>query len=181
MLLTRKLAFGGIATALVLMVVSISYISPTADLALFAISSFFIAMVVIETDFITGFSAYLASGILLTAFFGIYYSGPFLVLFGLYPLLKGLMEKRLKRAMAYLLKAVYFCALVAGTRFIFNETAMLALTKWNQLLPEGFLSAVPSVWILALVTVLILFLYDYALTLMIAFYFKRIRKAVKIK
>ena len=148
MLLTRKLAFGGIATALVLIAVSASYVSPTADLALFTISSFFIAMVVIETDFITGFSAYLASGILITAFFGIYYSAPFLVLFGLYPLLKGVLEKRMKRLYTYLLKAVYFCILIGVAQFVFNEAAMLALTKWNQLLPAGFLPAVSSVWVL---------------------------------
>lgn len=181
MLLTRKLAFGGIAVAMVLIAISVSYVSPIADLALFTLSSLFIAMVVIETDFMTGFSAYLASSILLTAFFGLYFSLPFLVLFGLYPLLKGLLEQRLKRVVSYGVKVVYFCALIAAVQLFFNQEAMLALTQRKQLLPSGFQSAVPSVWVLMLVAILVLFLYDYALSLLIGFYQKRIRKAMKMK
>ncbi len=181
MLLTRKLAIGGIAVAMVLIAISISYISPIADLALFTLSSLFIAMVVIETDFMTGFAAYLASSILLTAFFGLYFSLPFLVLFGLYPLLKGLLEQKMKRVFSYGVKTLYFGVLIAAVQLIFNQETMLALTKWNQLLPSGFQSAVPSVWVLMLVTILVLFLYDYALSLLIGFYQKRIRKAMSKK
>lgn len=179
MLLSRKLAFGGLATALVLIVISVSYISPTADLALFTLSSLFIAMVVIETDFKTGFIAYFASSILLTAFYGIYFSIPFLVIFGLFPLLKGLVENHLNRIIAYIIKGFYFCCLIIVSFFIFQDTSALILTKWNQLLSADFLSRFQSIWIIAAAAVVVLFIYDYALSLLIDFYQKRFKKIKK--
>lgn len=179
MLLTKKLAFGGIAVAMILLVISISFVSPTADFALFTLSSLLIAIVVIETDLRTGAAAYLASGILLTVFFGIYFSIPFLAFFGLYPLLKGILESKFKKLLSYGIKCAFFAmALTAGYFVLSGQTAVI-LTKWNQIAPS-FLSAqtisLISIFILA---ELLLFLYDYALTLMITFYMKRIRRGTK--
>jgi len=180
MLLTRKIAFGGLATALVLVSISFSYLSPTADLAFFTLSSFFVAMVVIEADLKTGLMAYAASSVLVTALFGIYYSIPFIVLFGLYPLLKGLLENHLKHHfIAYLLKGVYFCSILAIVLLIFREESTSILTKWNQIFPADLFSTFQSVWALAIAALAVLFLYDYALTLLIVFYHKRIKKVIK--
>lgn len=181
MLLTRKLTFGGIATALVLAVLSVSYVSPTADLALFTLSSFFIALVVIEAGFKTGLVAYLASGLLVTAVLGIYHAVPFIVLFGLYPLLKGLVEKYMGRLPAYIAKGVFFFMVSASVLFLFKEESASILTKWNQIFSSGFWGILQSSWAVVFAVVLVLFLYDYALGLLIAFYQKRIRKTVTTK
>jgi hypothetical protein len=177
MLLTRRLAFGGLSTALVLIAISLSYISPTADLALFTLSSFFIAMTVIETDFRTAAIAYAASGILITAMYGIYFSVPFLVLFGVFPLLKGFLEKHLGKIPSYVLKGVYFCILLTMFLFVFQTESAAIMTRWDSLLPTGALAVFQSVWVAFAAALAVMFLYDFALTLLIVFYSKRIKKA----
>ncbi len=179
MLLTKKIAIGGLSTALVLITISLSYISPTADLALFTLSSLFIAMVVIEADFRTGFSAYIASSLLITAFFGIYYSIPFIVLFGAFPLIKGLIEKYFPLIFAIICKSIYFILIGIGVLFLFREQLDLALTKWNKFIPFLNSSDFKGISIILLIILIGLFVYDYAFTLLISFYNKRISSKIK--
>jgi len=176
MLLSKKIAYGGLSTALILVTLSVSYISPTADLALFTLSSLFIAMVVIEVDFKTGFMAYCASGLLVTAFFGIYFSIPFFVLFGVFPLIKGLLERKLNKPLAYLFKGLYFCILLIVAFFIFKEETTAVFTKVNQFLPIDFFTKNQIIWPYLFITLVVLFIYDYAISLLIEFYQQRIKK-----
>ncbi|MHB1485185.1 MAG: hypothetical protein ACYCYI_11035 [Saccharofermentanales bacterium] len=181
MLLSRKLAYGGIITALILAVISLSYIMPTADFALFTLSSFFIAILIIEAGVVSGLMAYASSAILITAFYGIYYSVPFIILFGIFPILKGLLEQRFSRIISYIFKGIYFAGISMITASFFYKEASGIILKWSQKIPGNGTFEIKSVWAVVLIAVFILFIYDFALSLLIEFFRKRIQGRYGIK
>lgn len=175
MLLSRKLAYGGIFTALILAVISLSYVVPTADFALFTLSSLFIAILVIEADFLTGLMAYVSSAILITAFYGIYYSIPFIFVFGIFPILKGIFERRFNRFISYIFKGLYFTGIsIITANFFYNEASDIIL-EWSRKIPGNISAGSIPVWTVILAAVAILFIYDFALSLLIEFFRKRIQ------
>lgn len=176
MLLSKKLAYGGIATALILSVISLSYLMPTADLTLFTLSSLFIAILIIEADIKTGLMAYAAASILITAIFGIYFSVPFMILFGIYPIIKGLVESRFKRIFAFIFKGVYFGSISIIVAFIFFDVPKAVLSKWNQFIPGDTFLQIRTIWPVVLISVGVLFIYDFALSLLIEFFQNRIKR-----
>ena len=181
MLLSKKIAYGGITTALILSVISLSYVMPTADLALFTLSSLFVAILIIETGAGTGLMAYAASSILITAFYGIYYSIPFIILFGIYPIIKGLLEQHFKRLIAYIFKSVYFACVSVIAAFLFYDQSAAILAKWNQFLPGNGSLKIQTIWTIIFIIIIILLIYDFALSLLIEFFQNRIKGKYKIK
>ncbi len=182
MLLTRRLAIGGISAALVIAAISISYFSPTADFFLFSLSSFFIAVCIIMTDFKTALMSYVASLLLITAFFGIWFSLPFIFLFGLYPFIKGLLEKSpLPRVLTFLFKGVFFIALTIIGLLIFKDTGTAMVDRIIEIFRDSNILLADRRYLAILPILLILYIYDYALSLMITFFEKRIKNKIEIK
>ncbi|MHB8963526.1 MAG: YybS family protein [Saccharofermentanales bacterium] len=179
MLLSRRIAFSGISVSIILIFLSVSYFSPIADFALFSMTSLCIALIVSYAGFRTGFIAYAAASLLILFFFGILYAAPFVVLFGIFPVIKGVLESRMKKISAYIIKTLYFIALMVAGILIFSDE----MTDLNifSVIGERF-AAADSVGVMAVFVlsgVAILLVYDYALTLLIAIFEKMLDKAIR--
>lgn len=179
MLLSRRIAFGGISVSLILVFITLSFLSPVADFALFSLTSLCIAMIILYTDFRTGIMAYLAASLLIFFIYGILYALPFIALFGIFPILKGLIENRFKKYISYMIKAVYFLAILLVGFLAFSDT----ISKIDIfIILQDRLNATDSggaMLVVILSGVIILFLYDYALTLLISFFGRRLEKIIK--
>ena len=170
--MSRKIAFGGILTALCIVLVYLAAYLPTGKLGLYALASVTIAIAVIELDIKLGAVVFAASSILiflLTA--SINAMLLFTLFFGSYPLLKYYIEKQRSAILEMLLKFGAFNLLAVLGFFVFK--LLLGVS------PINFSSF--SIWMLIgiLIGGQILFLiYDYILSRLIDYYMKKIRSAI---
>lgn len=169
MLLSKKIAYGGIVIALIMLFITFSYMSPIADFALFSLCSLCVSLEVYKFGIKAGIMVYTGASILIFAIFGPLYALPFVALFGLYPILKDLIEKRFKQGFAYIFKALYFAVVIISALFIFLEN----LTKMGFLRTFERNDTIFKL-IISFLGIIILLVYDYALTLMISFIGKRL-------
>jgi len=90
------------------------------------------------------------------------------VLFGLYPMIKSLIERFRHLALSYVLKLVFF-----------NATFSVVYTVMR----EAVFDSVPSVlnvgWLIYLAGNVVFLIYDFGFSRLIAFYIARIGRAVK--
>ncbi len=179
MLLSRRVAISGISAALILLFITASYLSPTADLVFYTMASLCIALAVIYAGYRAGLSTYAASSVLIFLIFGIWHVLPFLFLFGIYPILKGLIESRMKKAAAFAAKSACFGAAATAGYLLFagaiEKTPLYAMVRsWLPASGTGSLAA-----ILCLAAFIVLLAYDAALTLLIAVIAGRLDKALR--
>ena len=115
-----RAAFGGLATALCLIFLAAVRFSPTADLALYSLTSLCIAAVVVERGIRTAVLTWLAASVLSLVFPGFQTSLAFIGFFGFYPLAKAWIEGRkgLRALPAWGLKLLVFNALLAPGGFL---------------------------------------------------------------
>jgi hypothetical protein len=101
-------------TAIVLLFILMSYLSPTADLALMSCASMGIAVAVVRYGYRTAIIVLIASGLIAAVWPGIFFSLPFLLLFGPWPLIKAIMERALLRLQLFYLSSLQrlFCLLL---------------------------------------------------------------------
>jgi len=163
--LTRRISLGGLLAALVLGAVIAAFFMPTADLALFSIASLGIAVAVIELGWRGAVAVWLAATILSLVYPGLAAAWPLFLFFGPYPLLKAAIEQRLPRLAALPLK------LLAG-----NALAALSLAVFAWPLAAGLQQKLAGFFWPALILggQVVLFLLDYALSLLIQLYQDRI-------
>lgn len=171
---TGNIAGGGLLAALVLIFILLSYISPTADLALMSCASLGIAVAVVRYGFRTAIIVLIVSGIISSIWPGILFSLPFLLLFGPWPLLKAVIEKRYNKIAALFLKQL--CAtiiiIIAGATYLFIFHIDL-----RSIIQVDLLAGLPNMifWLVILLTAEVAFcLYDWALTLLITIYMRRL-------
>lgn len=165
--LTRRITLGGLLTALILLLVIATRLAPTADLAIFSVTSLLVAVAVIEADMKTAGLVFAAAALLGLAYPGIAYSYPFILLFGPYPLIRAILDQRFRRLPALLLKlaAGNLLAVIAAALFAWPALTGLASQYGNY------------VWfVLPILLQVILLVFDYALSLLIQFYMIRIRR-----
>lgn len=161
---TRILAFGGILLALAVITLYIQSVTPVNKLSLYVLSSFYIAVLVIEAGTGAGWTFYAASVLLAFALvpdkIGLL---PYLVFFGNYGLIKNYIERLHHLAGEFILKLLYFNAALGIAYWLASEF-LLAQVTWK--LPWGILIA--GLEILFLV-------YDYVYTLFVQYYSQKIR------
>lgn len=175
---TEKLAGGGLLTAIVLLFILLSYLSPTGDLALMSCASLGIAVAVVRYGFRTAIIVLIASGLIAAVWPGIFFSLPFLLLFGPWPLLKAIMEKRFGKVAVFLLKQLAATVLLIFAGSIYILVFQIDLRSLLNVEAFVMLSDI-SFWLLLLVAAEIMFyLYDWALTLLITFYMRRLNGRV---
>ena len=92
----------------------------------------------------------------------------FAVLFGLYPMVKSLIERLRRRPLEYVLKLVFF-NLAFTVLYVVMKNAVLAS------LPEVF----SVVWVLYLAGNVVFLLYDFGFSKLIGAYIARIQRAVR--
>lgn len=166
---TRKLAFGGIFAALVVIILLIESLVPTSKLSLYVVSSFFTAILIMEFGIGTGWVFYVATSILTVIVIpdklGVV---PYLFFFGLYGNIKYHIEKIRSLVPEYILKLVFFNACLAAAWFIARE---LLLENMDIKLPW---------WVLLIGLEVVFVIYDYVYTLFIRYYNTRLKKILRI-
>ncbi|MDF2592127.1 MAG: putative rane protein [Clostridia bacterium] len=169
--MSRKIAFGGILTALCIVLVYLAAYLPTGKLGLYALSSVTIAIAVIELDVKLGVVVYTASSILiflLTASMNALLL--FTLFFGSYPLLKYYIEKQRSAVMEMLLKFGAFNLLAVLSIFVFKlllGVSPINFSSFSVLITLGILLGGQIIFLI----------YDYILSRLIDYYINRIRSA----
>ena len=164
---TFKIALGGICLALTVIFMFGGTIVPGIDLTLFAFSSLFTAVMIIETG--VGGGALLFAGACLLGFFLMPNKLailPYVFFFGYWPILKIYLEKISAPAVQIACKCAVFAVILGVGLFGFKELLASSLD-----LPDY-----PAA-ILLIAGILILLLYDYVLTCLIRWYYRRIKRA----
>jgi hypothetical protein len=172
--MSRKIAFGGILTALSVVLVYFAAYMPSGKLGLYSLASVIIAIAVVELGIKLGAVVYIASAILIFFITGSLNALLLYILFfGCYPLLKYYLEKQRRAAVELLMKFAVFNLLVIVSFVAFK----LLLGIWPVNI-EGF-----SVWILAGLAIaaqIIFLIYDYILSRLISYYINRVKSAIRI-
>lgn len=134
---SHRMAFAGIGTALILLLLTAVWMSPTADLAFYTLSSFVLMLVRSETDWRHMILSAGAAAILAFALLGIVTVWPFLVFFGPWPMLKGLIEQRMgcqntaRWALGLTIKLPLFAVLLGLAYWLFGFAVLPVLTAWQ--------------------------------------------------
>ncbi len=156
---------GGICLALTVIFMFAGSIVPGIELTLFAVSSLFTAVMIMEAGVKGGVLLYAAAVIL---GFVIVPNKlaliPYAFFFGYYGILKFFIEKLRNGILQIVIKTAFFAALLCIGLLGFKELLLGAVA-----LPDY------PVVILIIAGILIMLVYDYIYTLLINFYLKRIR------
>lgn len=163
---TSKIALGGICLALTILFMFGGSIAPGIELTLYAISSVFVAVMILESDVRGGLILYIAAVllgfVLVPNKLGII---PYVFLFGYYGIVKYFIEKLSGKASQLLTKAVFFGLVLSIGLLGFKEL----------LLGSIHLPDYPAVILIA-GGIAMMLLYDYIYTLLINFYVSRIQR-----
>ena len=160
------IALGGICLALTLAFLFAGSVAPGIELTLFALSSLFTAVMLLESG--VGAAALLYAAAVILGFFIVpnkLAMIPYAFFFGYYGILKFYVEKLHSGILQVIIKAAFFAAVLC--------TGLLGFKK--LLLGSIHLPDYP-VWILIIAGILMMLVYDYIYTLCINFYLKRIRR-----
>jgi hypothetical protein len=162
----RDISYGGILTALIILFMILSAWSPTADLALFSLTSLCMAIAVIEMGLAKSLVVWLAASLLGLAYPGLQLTWPFFVFFGTYPLLRALIDTRRPRFQAWVIRHLAGLLMLAAGLVLF---LLPAVAGWTDRIGDWLWLLIPPAGIILMIV------YDYALTLLIQLYHRRIR------
>jgi hypothetical protein len=161
----RRIALGGILAALTVTVLFVEAVAPVNKLSLYALSSFFVSIVIIELGVASGWLFYAVTCLLAFLITPDKLALiPYLVFFGLYGIVKYYIEKLDKLIPEYILKILFFNLVMAGA-VLLAEKLMLDIVKLEF-----------PWWIVAVVFEVVFLVYDYVYTLFIRYYSHRLRR-----
>lgn len=164
-----RIALGGILTALALLVLYLAALAPSGRLGVVALAGLVPAVGVISGGLATGIFCYASSGILgLLLLPDKGCALMYLTLLGLYPVLKGLIERLRKLALEIVLKLVFFNAVLSVLVFGFST---LLFPFLPQLLQKPLL--------IYLVGNAVFLVYDFGVSKLLTYYAVRIRTATR--
>lgn len=166
---SSKIAYPAILGAISLVFVYIASIIPSGNWGFVAIAGLFPAAAVISVSLKAGFLCW--AGVSVLAFLllpGKFCALIYAALFGLYPMVKAIIERLHRIAAEYLLKLLFFNA---------------AFTLIYLLMSTAVLNSLPRqlgvTWLLYLVANIVFIIYDFGFTKLIGVYIARIGRAVK--
>jgi hypothetical protein len=166
---TKRLALNGILLAMTVITLFFATIMPTSRLSLYALSSFYIAILVIEYGIKNAWVFYGASCLLALVIIpdkpGLV---PYIVFFGAYGIVKYYTERRNNRVLEYVIKLAYF-----------NLCLAAALYLARQFFLEGVKISVP-LWGVIIGLEVVFVVYDYVYTLFILYYRDRLKKMLHL-
>lgn len=164
-----KVAYPAVLGALSLIFVYVASVVPSGSWGFVAVAGLFPAAAVISVGMKAG--ALCWAGVSVLAFLlipGKFCALLYSVLFGLYPLVKALIERIRRRVPEYILKLVFFNA---------------AFTVIFLVMRAAVLDSLPAVlsvtWVLYIVANIVFLLYDFGFSKLIGFYIARIGRAVR--
>lgn len=167
---SRKVALGGIVTLLSAMLLYISSVLPTNKLFFFALSTFFLSVIIIEDDMKFAWLVYVSSSLL--SFIIIPNKTivlPYFVFFGYYAIIKSLIERINILPIELLIKFLLFNLSIYITYTIASKAF------WGEIIIK-----LPT-WALFLIMQLAFIIYDYSFSLGIYFYKNKIRPKIKLR
>lgn len=165
----KRVALSGILGAFAVICLFLAAILPTGRLGFYTLSSFFIAVIIMEYGAKAGWLFYVATGIL--SFFiipdklGVL---PYVFFFGIYGVVKYFIEKLDKFVPELLIKLVFF-----------NLCLGAAYLLLRQIFADAIAIKLPWYALLAAAEAAFVF-YDYLYSLFIAYYRDKLRKFLKI-
>ena len=162
---TSKIALGGICLALTVVFMFAGSIVPGIELTLFAVSSLFTAVMIIETGVKGGILMYAAAVILgLVIIPNKLAMIPYAFFFGYYGILKYYIEKLKGRYIQLIVKIIFFAVVLCTGLIGFNELLLGSIH-----LPDY------PVAVLIIAGIVMMVVYDYIYTMLINFYVRRIK------
>ena len=175
---TRKLTLAALFSALAVVMLYVATLWPTGQLGLAAVASLFVVAAVIESGLVSGLSVYIVSSLI--AFLIVPNKAPvilFVLFFGYYPILKSLIEKRMKLVWQIIAKLAVFniSSTVAG--YFLMELMLASINDENGRVFTAFNSVIEQV-IIYVIGSLVFLLFDYGMTKLIWFYINRISKNI---
>lgn len=166
---TFRIALGGILGALTVICLFLASILPTSRLSLYALSSFFISIVVIETGIKAGWIFYvstaLLAGILVPDKLEVI---PYVIFFGIYGIIKYHIEAIKKLYVEYILKYAYF-----------NLCMAAAILLIRQVFAESVKIQLPW-WLIIAAFEIVFLVYDLVYTMFIAYYKDKLKKKLRL-
>jgi len=166
---TKKIALNGILGAVAVICLLLAVIMPTNRISLYALSSFFVAVSIIESGVRASWLFYAATSLLALMIvpdkLGIV---PYAIFFGLYGIIKFYIEKLNKIVIEYILKYAFF-------------NACLGVAYWAVRDLFGFaVSSKLPWWLLVIALEVVFFVYDYVYTLFVGYYRDKLRPKLKL-
>lgn len=162
---TRKIALGGICTALAVIFMFGASFVPGIELTLFLISSLFTAAMVIEAGPAGGAGVFAASSLLgLILIPNKLMIIPYVFCYGYYAILKFYVEKIKSGAVQMLIKVIYFAALICSGMLLFRSVLASSIH-----MPDY------PVIVLIIAGVVMMILYDFVMTFLINWYIRRFK------
>lgn len=167
--LAAKIAYPALLGALSLIFVYLGSIAPSGKWGLIAVAGLFPAAAVISIGLKSGFLCWAGVSILAIIFIPDKFSALlYFALFGLYPMVKSLVERLRRSALGYVLKLVFF---------------NLAFSLVYIIMREAVLGSLPSAlnvgWLIYLIGNVVFLIYDFGFSKLISFYIARIGRAVR--
>ena len=164
-----RVAYPAILSALALILVYLGSIAPTGSWGIVAAAGLLPAAAVISVSLTAGFLCWASAAVLAfllvpdklcALLFG--------VLFGLYPMVKALVERLRKKPLEYVLKLAFFNA-------AFTVVCLTVAGTVTDFLPRVLAS---SVWVLYGSANVVFLLYDYGFSKLTALYIARVQRAI---
>lgn len=170
---TRRVALSGIMAAIAILSLLFAAIMPTSKLSFYALSSFFISVIIIEYDAKSGWIFYIFTNLL--AFILIPNKIrviPYTVFFGIYGIIKYYIERLNNIISEYIIKYVYFNACLVIAIILFKKIFTSDTIITNMKFP---------LWISIILLEVVFALYDYVYTLVIQYYRQKLRRYLKLE
>ena len=165
----RGVAVTAVLAALSLILLYLSAFVPAGQMGVVAIAGLVPAGAVISAGLGAGFCCYGVAGLLGLLLVpdkgGVLL---YLIFFGLYPMIKSLIEQLRRRPLEYVLKLIFFNAAFTVIYLVMKNAVLASL-------PE----VLSVVWILYVVANIVFLLYDYGFSKLISAYIARIHRAVR--
>jgi hypothetical protein len=166
---SAKVAYPAILGALSLLCLYIAGIIPSGTWGLVALAGVFPAGAVISVGMGAGFLCWggvsvLAFLLLPDKFSVLLYA----VLFGLYPMIKALIERKRLKGIAYAFKLVFF-----------NAAFTLIFVVMKAAVLDSLPAVLSGTWVIYLIANVVFLIYDFGFSKLIGFYIVRIGRSVK--
>jgi hypothetical protein len=161
---TKKIALNGILGALAVICLVLATLLPTNKISLYALSSFFVAVSIIESGVRTGWVFYVATSLLALIIvpnkLGIV---PYALFFGAYGIAKYYIEKIDKIMIEYIIKLIYF-----------NICLGVAVLTVSELFDYSMPMKLQG-WLLIIILEIVFLVYDIVYSLFLNYYREKIK------
>lgn len=165
---TVCVVFCGMVTALSTVLMFFTGLIPIGTYAFPALAGALMITVVVELGTAWAWPVYTASSVLSYLVAGDREAAVlFILFFGYYPILKAVLEKRLKGAASYLVKFLVFNAAMIAAYFI--SVTLLSVPR-----ESFFLFGFNFLWIFLIAGNLVFLLYDFAVSALVVSYYRRL-------